>query len=125
LQDFGCVAFVKAATQIYDFGGARIALSAEVGNKKGLESEGNKGAEEFNPSSGMRRGNIFPSEHINPRIVVRDFLVHDLINMATHFHLLGIRGLEARATLAGSRGTGFQPVTVMAEDAVIFMKSCS
>jgi hypothetical protein len=34
----------------------------------------------------------------------------DFTNRATHVHPLGIHGLEARATLTGSRGTGFQPV---------------
>ena len=40
------------------------------------------------------------------------YLVLDFVITITHFSPLGIHGLEARATLTGSCGTGFQPVNL-------------
>ena len=53
--------------------------------------------------------------------------------MVTYFRPSGIHGLEARATLTGSRGTGFQPVKLrsllhsapVAEYVTLFMKPCT
>ena len=60
-------------------------------------------------------------------------LVLEFINTVTYFRPSGIHGLEARATLTGSRGTGFQPVKLrsllhsapVAEYVTIFMKPCT
>jgi hypothetical protein len=60
-------------------------------------------------------------------------LVLEFINTVTYFRPSGIHGLEARATLTGSRGTGFQPVKLrsllhsapVAEYVTVFMKPCT
>jgi hypothetical protein len=91
------------------------------------------------PAGDLQSGDQPPHSKRIPRpkgafqLAVNRSLVLEFINTVTYFRPSGIHGLEARATLTGSRGTGFQPVKLrsllhsapVAEYVTVLMKPCT